>query len=30
MVEEMKQIGLGVEEIEQFASLGINNLEQLC
>jgi hypothetical protein len=30
MVEEMKQIGLGVEEIEQCASLGINNLEQLC
>jgi hypothetical protein len=29
MVQEMKHLGLGVEEIEQCANMGLNNLEQI-
>ena len=30
LVEEMKQKGLGLEEIERCASIGFGNIEQLC
>ena len=30
LVEEMKQVGLGLEEIDKCASIGFDNIEQVC
>jgi len=30
LVEEMKQGGLGLEEIEKCTSIGFDNIEELC
>ena len=30
LVEEMKQVGLGLEEIDKCTSIGFDNIEELC